>query len=78
MNLASSQRHGIEHTIRHRSGGTINVRLTRQDAIEAMCTECAGFGEFHPKDCTAELCPLFPYRGKYNISVMQKKAPGRY
>jgi hypothetical protein len=55
----------VDHTIRTRSGGTVKVkRLNRGKAIKAMCTECMGFGEAHPKDCTSPLCPLYPWRGK--------------
>ena len=29
-----------------------------------MCTECMGWGEGNPKECTDTQCPLYPYRGK--------------
>ena len=35
----------------------------RAKAIKVFCTECLGY-EDHPSDCTAFLCPLFPFRGK--------------
>lgn len=53
----------MKHTIRARHGGTIEVDLFRSKAIKIHCTECCGWGEFHPKDCTDKLCALYPFRG---------------
>lgn len=52
------------HTIRTKDGGTKEVSINRGKAIKLMCTECMGWGEADPKDCTAPLCPLYPFRGK--------------
>lgn len=50
------------HTVRHKDGGTLTLDgYTRGMAIKLACTECMGF-EAHPKDCTSELCPLYPFR----------------
>lgn len=54
--------------IRAKDGGTVDVTLTRSQAIKAMCTECCGFGEAHPKDCTDTLCPLYLFRGKIQLA----------
>jgi hypothetical protein len=61
-----SQTH--ETKIRGKNGGTVEVTLSRSQAIKAMCTECCGFGECHPKDCTDVLCPLYPFRGKIQLA----------
>jgi hypothetical protein len=54
----------MEHTIRTKDGGTVKVKnYARTKAIKLMCTECLGFGEDHPENCTSPKCPLFPYRG---------------
>ena len=50
------------HTVRTRDGGKKATKCGRKQAILLMCTECLGW-EHHPKDCTAPLCPLFPFRG---------------
>jgi hypothetical protein len=52
-----------DHTVRTRSGGRIDLKLSPRQAIKAFCTECMGW-EVNPVDCAAELCPLFPFRGK--------------
>ena len=57
-----------KHTIRTTDGGTIDVMLTRNQAIKAMCTECGGYGEMHPKDCPDKHCPLWIYRGKITLA----------
>jgi len=54
---------GVKHTVRHVDGDTIEIaNLTPSLAIKILCTECNG-GD-HPKLCTAELCPVFPFRGR--------------
>ena len=60
----------MKHTIRtsKMDGSTVDVNLTRGQAIKAMCTECLGFGEVHPKECTSVHCPLYPYRGKTQVA----------
>ena len=50
-------------TVRTRSGQTIELSMSPRDAIKAHCTECLGW-EVHPNECTAVLCPLYPFRGK--------------
>ncbi len=52
----------VRHTVRTSDGGSISLRLTRKSAIAALCTECMGFG--NPRDCTARLCPVWPFRIK--------------
>jgi len=58
----------IEHTIRTKSGNLKKVKLIRSLAIRAFCTECLGFGEDHPKNCTSINCPLYPFRGKTELA----------
>ncbi len=53
----------VMHTIRAADGRHIELRLTRKLAMACMCTECLGF-ESDPEDCTARLCPLYPFRAK--------------
>lgn len=48
----------LQHTIRAKDGGVVEVTLNRTRAIKAMCTECMGYSEANPKDCPAKLCPL--------------------
>lgn len=66
----------MKHTIRAKDSGTVEVELTRNRAIKAMCTECLGFGEAHPKDCTDKLCPLFPFRGKIQLAWGKREKEG--
>jgi len=63
-------RRSQSHTtkIRGKDGGTVEVTLTRTQAIKAMCTECCGFGEAHPRDCPDVLCPLYSFRGKIQLA----------
>ena len=56
-----------KHVIRKKDSGTVEVTLTRSRAIKAMCTECMGYEE-HPKNCTSNLCPLYPFRGKIMLA----------
>jgi len=58
----------IKHTIRTKNNGFKEVTLNRSKAIKAFCTECLGFGEVNPKQCTSKYCPLFPFRGKSEIA----------
>lgn len=53
-----------KQTVRTKDGGTIELSINRGMAIKLMCTECSGWGEFDPKDCTSVLCPLYQFRGK--------------
>lgn len=52
------------HTIRAADGGFVTIpRYGRTLAVACFCTECLGF-EDSPADCTAKLCPLYPFRAK--------------
>ena len=59
------------HTVRTRDGGERALKCGRMLAIRLMCTECLGWGD-DPKDCTASLCPLFPFRGRTRASQRGK------
>ena len=52
-----------KHTMRTNTNGRVTLMLNRKIAIQAKCTECLGW-EGNPRECTAVLCPLFPFRGK--------------
>ena len=53
----------VTHTVRTADGGTKEFdSYHRAFAIKAHCTECMGW-EGRPYDCTATLCPLYPFRG---------------
>ena len=52
----------VTHEIRLRDGTTKALKYGRKMAIKLCCTECMGW-ETDPKDCTATLCPLYPFRG---------------
>lgn len=53
----------MKHTVRTKDDGTITLEISRSKAIKLMCTECMGFGEDHPQNCSNKLCPLYPFRG---------------
>lgn len=63
----------VKHVIRCKRGGSVEASLSRTSAIKAFCTECLGWGEAHPKDCTDKLCPLYPFRGPSMIAYGFKK-----
>ena len=52
----------VTHTVRTSKNGTRELRYGRELAIRMMCTQCLGW-EADPAECTAPLCPLFPFRG---------------
>ena len=52
----------VRHTLRTSAGATRELRYGRELAIRLFCTQCLGW-ESDPADCTAPLCPLFPFRG---------------
>lgn len=52
----------VLHAIRTSTNGTRELRYGRELAIRMMCTQCLGW-EADPAECTAPLCPLFPFRG---------------
>ena len=59
----------IKHTIKRKFGGLMVVEgYIRSLAIRIMCTECMGW-ETHPKECTSNTCPLFPFRGKSEKAI---------
>jgi hypothetical protein len=63
-NKPRNYKSNIKHTIRTKNGNLKEVTLIRSLAIKAFCTECLGFGEDDPKNCTSIYCPLYPFRGK--------------
>jgi hypothetical protein len=62
----------IEHTIHTREGGLKEVSLYRATAIKVFCTECMGW-DSNPKECTAQNCALFPFRGKSQLAFSDKE-----
>lgn len=52
----------VWHTVRTSKNGTRELHYGRELAIRMKCTECFGW-ETDPAECTAPLCPLFPFRG---------------
>ena len=60
---AMSRRGSARHSVRAADGGLLELRLTRKLAMACFCTECLGF-EDNPADCTAVLCPMYPFRAK--------------
>lgn len=63
----------IKHTVRTKNGKDVQINVTRSLAIKLMCTECLGWGEDHPKNCTAPKCPLFPFRGRTTKNIIESK-----
>ena len=58
--------------IRTKHNTVIEVEeFTRTEAIKAFCTECLGFGECHPNECSDSLCPLFNFRGINRVSYYE-------
>lgn len=54
----------MNHTVRTKDYGETKKVVEIDHYTRArFCTECMGFEE-HPRNCTAKLCPLFPFRGK--------------
>lgn len=64
----------VKHTIRSNLGNPIEVTLTRSLAVKVFCTECLGYGEENPKNCSSLLCPLWPFRGKKLLAYENKPA----
>ena len=58
----------VKHKVRRKNGKLKEVQLTRSSAIKTFCTECLGW-EIHPKDCESYNCPLWPFRGKTNLTA---------
>jgi hypothetical protein len=61
-NMVGQRNRAIKHEIRVKGGKTKIVTLTRKKAIRLFCVECMGFSPIEPANCTAPLCPLYPYR----------------
>lgn len=58
-----------KHAIRAADGGIVTIsRLSRTQAMAAMCSECLGW-EDNPADCTDLLCPLWPWRARTRLTV---------
>lgn len=67
------QSKAINHVLRTKDGGTRHfARYGRKLAIAAMCTECLGWDD-NPRDCTAPMCPLFPYRARTQATLRGDK-----
>ena len=49
------------HVVRSADKRYVAIPSTRRSCMAAMCMECMGW-ESDPKDCTAPLCPLYPFR----------------
>ena len=67
----------IKHKIRSKSGKIRSASLTPVGAIRAFCLECVGWQAQEVRECTDELCPLFPFRMGRNPSrqgIKRKKA----
>lgn len=63
------------HTVVGRIDGDVLIEnYTRGKAIKTMCTECMGWGEVHPKECTSVKCPLYPYRGANQAAYQSELA----
>ena len=58
----------LKHKVRRRNGKLKEVQLTRSTAIKTFCTECLGW-EIHPRECESYNCPLWPFRGKTNLTA---------
>ena len=58
----------MKHTIRTSANGRIDVDLTQALAIKLKCMDCLGYEGNPNKDCTSQLCPLYPFRGKTLLS----------
>jgi len=58
----------VKHKVRRRNGKLKEVQLTRSTAIKTFCTECLGW-EIHPRECESYNCPLWPFRGKTNLTA---------
>jgi hypothetical protein len=53
----------VKHVIRKNgSQETREVRLTPSKAIRLNCIECMGFQPRLVKECSSDLCPLYPFR----------------
>ena len=63
----------LKHTIRCKDGGTKEIEnYTRALAIKLQCSECLGYGETNPSECTAPLCPLYPFRDYIQLGIKSR------
>lgn len=65
----------MKHTVKTKDYGTTKKvvdidNYARARAIKAFCTECLGFEE-NPRDCTAKTCPLYPFRGRTTVAMVE-------
>ena len=51
----------ITHKI-HTKDGIQTVKTSPPRAIVLKCLDCCGFNKAEVRECTAETCPLHPYR----------------
>ena len=51
--------------------------MTPLRAIRAKCLECIGGGSREVRHCSAEDCPLFPFREGKNPNVKRKATPAQ-
>ena len=58
---ANKARPNGRHVVRSADKRYVAIPATRRSCMAAMCMECMGW-ESDPKDCTAPLCPLYPFR----------------
>ncbi|MBT6048901.1 MAG: hypothetical protein HOG49_19055 [Candidatus Scalindua sp.] len=71
----------IKHAIKSREGGTKVVSLSPLKAIRFQCLECMGYSACEVRNCTGNLCSLYPFRlgkvpghkGKGNASNLIEK-----
>ena len=52
----------VKHKIRDKNGILIEVNLTPIRAIRKFCVECMVFCADEIERCTAQNCPLYPFR----------------
>lgn len=61
------------HTVRCKDGKTTTFKhYGRKLAMACFCTECLGW-EDNPVNCTAPLCPLYPFRKKTEATLKGDK-----
>ena len=59
---ATKRKKTKSHVVRSADNGFVSIpNYGRKLAMAAFCTECMGFSG-SAQDCTAILCPLFPFR----------------
>jgi hypothetical protein len=65
-------KHSVKHSNTHKDKTLVEIdSYTRGRAIKVFCTECEGW-EGNVRDCTAETCPLFPYRGRTTLTIKRE------